>query len=138
MAKAATQTSLFGLLRAAHALEDRVEAALASVGLSGPKYAVLDVLVAAKEPMALGELADKLACVKSNATQMVDRLEADGFARRVADPADRRSVRAEITARGIERHEAGAQIIAELEAQFSEAVRPEDRSAVGRMLRFMG
>ena len=33
-------------------------------------------------------------------TQLVDRLEADGLVRRVADPTDRRSVKAEITDEG--------------------------------------
>jgi DNA-binding MarR family transcriptional regulator len=129
------QQSIFSLLKAAHALEDKIEATLASAGLSGPKFAVLGVLVAAREPIALGELADKLSCVKSNATQMIDRLEADGLVRRVADPTDRRSVKAEVTALGRERHAAGAEVIDALEARFSSAVRSEDRSAVARMLR---
>lgn len=127
--------SIFSLLRAAYALEDRVEATLAAVGLSSPKFSVLGVLVAANEPMALGELAAKLSCVKSNATQMIDRLEADGLVRRIADPVDRRSVKAEITPRGRERHAAGAEVIESLEVRFSRAVRAEDRSAVARMLR---
>jgi len=130
-----TEQSIFDLLKAAHALEERVEATLATVGLSSPKFAVLGVLVAAKEPLPLGELAEKLSCVKSNATQLVDRLEADGLVRRVADAEDRRSVRAEITALGRERHAAGATVIEALEARFSQAVGAEDRSAVARMLR---
>jgi DNA-binding MarR family transcriptional regulator len=127
--------SIFSLLRAAHALEDKVESILASAGLSGPKFAVLGVLVAAKEALPLGELADRLSCVKSNATQMIDRLEADGLVRRIPDPNDRRSVRAEVTQRGRERHAAGAEAMEALEARFSDAVEAEDRSAVARMLR---
>ena len=127
--------SIFSLLKAAHALEDKVESTLAAAGLSGPKFAVLGVLVAAKEPLPLGELADRLSCVKSNATQMIDRLEADGLVRRIPDPDDRRSVRAEVTQRGRERHAAGATAMTELEARFSDAVEAEDRSAVARMLR---
>jgi DNA-binding MarR family transcriptional regulator len=130
-----TGHSIFDLLHAAHALEDKVEATLATVGLSTPKFAVLGVLVAAKEPLPLGELAGKLSCVKSNATQLVDRLEADGLVRRVADAEDRRSVRAEITARGRERHAAGVTVIEALEARFSQAAGTEDRSAVERILR---
>ncbi|MGH7620504.1 MAG: MarR family winged helix-turn-helix transcriptional regulator [Gemmatimonadaceae bacterium] len=126
---------MFALLHAAHALEDKIEASLASVGLSGPKYSVLTALVAAGEPVALGELAGRLSCVKSNVTQMVDRLEADGLVRRIADPEDRRSVKAEVTSVGRERQTAGAAVIDTLEAQFSQAVRAEDRSAVSRLLR---
>jgi DNA-binding MarR family transcriptional regulator len=127
--------SILSLLKVAHALEDKVEAALAAAGLSGPKLAVLGVLVAAKEPLALGELADRLSCVKSNATQMVDRLEADGLVRRIGDPDDRRSVRAEVTPRGRERHAVGAAVMEDLEARFASAVDAADRSAVARMLR---
>jgi DNA-binding MarR family transcriptional regulator len=127
--------SILSLLKAAHALEDRVESTLAAAGLSGPKFAVLGVLVAAKEPLPLGELADRLSCVKSNATQMIDRLEADGLVRRIPDPNDRRSVRAEVTQRGRERHAAGAAAMDALEARFSDVVEAEDRSAVARMLR---
>jgi DNA-binding MarR family transcriptional regulator len=127
--------SIFRLLEAAHALEDRVESTLASVELSGPKFSVLTALATAKEPMTLGELAAKLSCVKSNMTQMVDRLEADGLVQRVADPADRRLVRAEVTPKGRERQAAGAEVIAALEAKFSEAIEAEDSLAVVRMLR---
>ena len=129
------EESIFSLLKAAHALEDKLETTLASVGLSSPKYSVLHALVASKEPIALGELAEKLSCVKSNATQMVDRLEADGLVRRVPDADDRRLVKAEVTPKGRERHAEGAALIEALEAKFTEAVEGEDRSAVGRMLR---
>ena len=36
-------------------------------------------------------LAERLTCAKSNVTQLVDRLEADGLVRRKLDPSDRRS-----------------------------------------------
>jgi DNA-binding MarR family transcriptional regulator len=129
------EQTLVALLQAAHALESKVEAALASVELSSPKYSVLTALAAANEPIALGELAERLSCVKSNVTQMIDRLEADGLVRRVPDPADRRSVKAEVTQLGRDRQAAGAAVMSELEARFSSAVATEDRSAVGRMLR---
>jgi DNA-binding MarR family transcriptional regulator len=127
--------TIFSLLRAAHAFEDMVESTLGSVGLSVPKYSVLTALVAANEAVPLGELAERLSCVKSNVTQMIDRLEADGLVRRVTDASDRRSVRAEVTAMGRERQAAGASAVDALEARFSAAVRSEDKSAVARMLR---
>lgn len=127
--------TIASLLRAAHALEDRVEATLGGVGLSSPKLAVLTALVDAGEPLALGELAGRLSCVKSNVTQLVDRLEADGLVRRVACPADRRSVKAEVTQRGREQQAAGAAALGELDAWFSKNVCTEDVSTVSRMLR---
>src|SRR5258708_39062854 len=60
----------------------------------------------AKEPVALSDMAQRLACVRSNMTQLVDRLEQDGLVRRRADSADRRSVRAELTPTGERAHAA--------------------------------
>src|SRR5215475_8237340 len=103
--------TIFHLLHAAAALEDRVGEALGRAGLSMPKFAVLNELVAAKQPLSLSELATRLSCVKSNMTQLIDRLEADGLVQRVDDPSDRRSVKAEITDAGVARQAAGSEEI---------------------------
>ena len=130
----ASETTIFELLHAAHALEDKVEAALGKAGLSMAKFAVLNELVSSGEALPLSELATRLSCVKSNMTQLVDRLQADGLVQRVQDPADRRSVKAEITASGGERQAAAAMEMAQLQAQFSSAVGPQDRSTLERLL----
>src|SRR4051812_13806489 len=95
-----TDPVMLSLLHAARKLEDRIEATLAEVGLSWPKLSVLTQLVQAKGPMTLSDLAAGLACVRSNMTQLVDRLEAEGLVKRVADAGDRRIVRAELTLTG--------------------------------------
>ena len=99
------------LVHAAHRVEARVETALAGVGLSNAKFEALSVLVSQDRPISLSELAEKLTCVRSNVTQLVDRLEADGLVKRTDDPADRRAVRAEVTALGRKRHAAGAPVV---------------------------
>src|SRR5437868_3780826 len=81
---------LWRVLQAAHELESRVETALGAAGLSIPKASLLRLLADATEPVALSDLAEHSQCVRSNITQLMDRLEADGLVRRVADPADRR------------------------------------------------
>src|SRR5216117_3039359 len=91
---------VFSLLETAEAVEARLEAALSPTGLSMAKLAVLHVLVEAREPLPLSELAERQHCVRSNITQLVDRLEKDGLVRRRADPDDRRSVRAVLTPAG--------------------------------------
>jgi len=101
----------FALIHAGHRVEARLEEALAGVKLSGAKHAALSVLVTQDEPIGLSKLADKLTCVRSNVTQLVDRLEADGLVKRIDDPADRRAVRAEVTRLGRERHAAGAKVV---------------------------
>ena len=51
----------------------------------------------------MGELAETLDITPRTVTGLVDNLERDGLVRRVADPADRRSVYAEITDQGRDR-----------------------------------
>jgi DNA-binding MarR family transcriptional regulator len=130
--------TIFALLHAAHALEAKVEAELEAVGLSGPKFSVLSELVKAGEPLPLSELASRLSCVRSNMTQLVDRLEADGLVQRVACPSDRRSVKAEITYLGRERQAAGMIQVGRLHEAFAAAVPSADRGAIERMLKALG
>src|ERR1019366_1451460 len=87
----AERTGLFAVLHASGVLEGRVESRLSEVDLSLAKLAALHHLSQAGESLPLGQLAERLRCVKSNVTQLVDRLEADGLVNRTADPNDRRS-----------------------------------------------
>jgi len=125
---------MFSLLQAAHALEERLESALADVGLSLAKYGVVSQLARAGQPLALSELAVRQSCVRSNMTQLIDRLESDGLVHRVDDPADRRSVRAAITRLGEERAAAGAQVMEKVEADFAASIPARDRAALARVL----
>ena len=99
------------LIHAAQRVEERLEEVLAGVGLSCAKFGALGVLVGQDQPISLSELAEKLTCVRSNVTQLVDRLEADGLVKRIDHPADRRAVQAEVTALGRERHATGATVV---------------------------
>lgn len=118
----------------AHALEAKLESALDQAGLSGAKYSVLSELVRSGEPLPLSELAARLSCVRSNMTQLVDRLEADGLVRRVACPTDRRSVKAEITEEGQKRQADGAQRVDKLDRELASLVSETDGAALRRML----
>ncbi|MEX2572580.1 MAG: MarR family transcriptional regulator [Gemmatimonadota bacterium] len=123
------------LLRAAEMLRDRIEGALGEVGLSGARYSVLEELARTDEPLALGELAARVSCVRSNMTQLTDRLEADGLVRRVRDPADRRCVRAELTQAGTKRQRAGAEKLRAVHGAFMGGLAVEDRAALLEALR---
>jgi DNA-binding MarR family transcriptional regulator len=97
---AAASGLVFSLLGTAEAVEARLEAAVRPLGLSLAKAGVLMLLAEADEPLLLSELAEHEGCVRSNITQLVDRLEEDGLVRRRADPGDGRSVRAVLTLAG--------------------------------------
>ena len=58
-------------------VEAGLEASLEPLGLSLAKFGALSQLAAAGEPLPLSTLAERRACVRSNITQLVDRLEAD-------------------------------------------------------------
>jgi DNA-binding MarR family transcriptional regulator len=108
------------LLCALRAVEGRLEAALEPLGLSLAKYGLLSKLVAAGDPLPLSTLAERSACVRSNITQLVDRLEAEKLVRRTNDPRDRRSTLAELTGEGRARQAAATQALVETErAVFS-------------------
>jgi DNA-binding MarR family transcriptional regulator len=122
------------LLHAAHAVEGQLEASLEGAGMSLAKLSVLRHLVRAGEPLPLSQLAERSSCVRSNMTQLIDRLEADGLVRRVADPNDRRSVRAMLTRAGQRRHDQAVQLLEAREAAVMGALEPEERTVLARLL----
>jgi DNA-binding MarR family transcriptional regulator len=122
------------LLDAARAVEEKLEAAMASVGLSSAKFGVLDVLAKSDGPLPLSELASRFGCVRSNITQLVDRLEADTLVRRVADATDRRSTRAELTSLGRERHALGEREAARVQGELSSVLTADERGMLAELL----
>ena len=125
---------MFSVINAGRAIEQRLEEALAQVGLSLAKFGALTHLVEAGEPLNLSECAKKMACVRSNITQLMDRLEADGLVLRVEDPRDRRAVRAAVTRLGAERQAAGAEEVAKVQAELSKTLTGMDHGALQRAL----
>lgn len=124
-----------GILHASGIIEHRLNAALEQHGLSTAKLAVLQILVEAGEPIPLGVLGERLHCVKSNVTQLVDRLEVEELVQRVADPNDRRSTLAAITAGGRRRYEAGVRAREQAER---EALRDLSASERAQLLQLIG
>ena len=123
------------LLDAARAVEARAEGALAEVGLSLSKLGALRHLVLAAEPLTLSQLAERHCCGKSNVTQLVDRLEADGLVARTSDPDDRRSIRATVTPAGRSAYERAAALLAEHERDLDGQLGSGNRAELARSLR---
>lgn len=126
------------ILHAARAIEERTEAALATAGLSMAKQSALTKLVEAGEPLTLSDLAARLSCVRSNMTQLIDRLEADGLVRRVDDPADRRVVRAELTPLGRRRQAEGERLWRDAEVDVLRGLGEREAEALVGLLRTVG
>src|SRR6059036_160775 len=130
----AERTGLFAVLHASGVLESRVEAKLADVGLSNAKLAALHRLTEAGGSLPLGQLAERLACVKSNITQLVDRLEADGLVQRMPAPQDRRSKCAAITPEGRRRFALGLKAKLEVEQVLLQSLSPAESEQLAAAL----
>jgi DNA-binding MarR family transcriptional regulator len=111
-------SNAYRLVWALKHVEERFETALEPIGLSLAKFGALAKLVEAGEALPLRTLADRCACVRSNMTQLVDRLEAEKLVVRADDPHDRRSVRAALTSEGRARHADGLKVIRAVEREL--------------------
>jgi len=125
---------LFSFLSAADVVEARLEAALSPTGLSLAKLAVLHFLADAKEALPLSDLAARQHCVRSNITQLMDRLEKDGLVRRRADPDDRRSVLAELTPAGEQAHAKGVRALADAQRAIVKALKAGEATSLQNAL----
>ncbi len=94
--------ALSSLRMASHALQLLQERWAEKHGLSSGRMGVLFRLMRCGDT-PLGDLAMALDSSPRNITGLVDHLERDGLVERVPDTADRRSVRARLTAAGRER-----------------------------------
>jgi len=128
---------VFSVLGTAHALEARLEAALGREGLSLAKIGVLGHLAAARGPLPLRELAERQSCVRSNITQLIDRLEKDGLVRRRRDPNDRRGVLAALTPAGQRAYGKGMQVLAEEQRAIVRALSAGDAKQLSSALHLL-
>ena len=125
---------LLAMLHAAHAAESAVEARLGELGLSLTKLMALKALQDAGDRLALGQLAERLSCVKSNVTQLIDRLEADGLVTRKADPTDRRTILAALTAAGRRACDTGLRAQQDIERQLSSKLTRDEARQLAALL----
>lgn len=116
-----TPNPLVGLLlSASETVEKRLEAEVHQAsGLSLAQLDFLHQLERSGGGLHLGKVAEGLACVRSNVTQLADRLQAQGLIQRANDPEDRRCVRAVLTEEGLAKLEAGAAARSEVEREIA-------------------
>jgi len=122
------------LISSGQVTEDRLGDSLHPIELSPIKFWTLNHLVAAGEPLPLSEIAERLHCARSNATQLIDRLEAEGLVHRIHDPHDRRMVRAELTPAGRRRFEEGIALLEEPTHELRDMFDPAEREQLANLL----
>ncbi|MFD3508267.1 MarR family winged helix-turn-helix transcriptional regulator [Nocardia sp. NPDC058666] len=115
----------------------QIESVFTARGLQRGEFDVLAALRRSGSPFELNPsvLADTLMLSRAGMTGRIDRLEAAGLVRRIADRADRRAVRVALT-------EEGRALIDELVVAHTEnetamlsALKPADRAALDRIAR---
>jgi len=122
------------LMRMGKMTEARMDALLGEINLSSSRLLVLQRLEQAEEPLSLSQLAACLAFVKSNAIQLIDRLEQDALVRRVPHEEDRRCTLLEVTDEGRQRHQEALQAIQPLVDKFDQLYTPEERTQLFSLL----
>jgi DNA-binding MarR family transcriptional regulator len=92
-----------------------VDDALRPFGLTFARYEALVLLqFSRKGSLPLGKMGERLMIHPTSVTNIVDRLEAQSFIRRVPHPTDRRTTLAEITDNGREVVEAATRAVTEV------------------------
>jgi DNA-binding MarR family transcriptional regulator len=134
----APPVELLSLLHTAYAAQAEIESKLGVVGLSLPKLLALKALADAGDSLPLGQLAERLSCVKSNITQLVDRLEADGLVARQPDPGDRRARLAVLTAAGRKACQEGSRIQHDAERALLATLTRDEARQLGALLGKLG
>lgn len=110
---------------------------LDQLGLTVSDWHVLTALRWAGEPYRrkAGELARRADLTSGAMTSRLDALEKEGLVRRLRDPADRRSVVVELTAKGRQQHERAMGIQAEKEALLAAALTVREKEQLNSLLR---
>ena len=125
---------LLALLHTAYVAQAAVESKLDAIGLSMAKLLALRALLDAGGELPLGQLAERLSCVKSNVTQLVDRLAAAGLVARKPDPDDRRTRLAALTAEGRKACKEGIRVQQQAERTVLAGLSPRERRQLDGLL----
>jgi DNA-binding MarR family transcriptional regulator len=117
--------AISALRLAAKRVHDATEQWTERHGLTASRLQILTYLYFAPDRhMTLGQLAESQNLVPRTVTGLVDKLERDGLVRRVPDPSDRRSVRAQLTKAGVARITTMRKDASEWEATGVGALKP--------------
>lgn len=89
------------IMRVQQILLGQINDLLRPLGLNFPRYeALMLLLFSLRGALPLGKMGERLQVHATSVTNIVDRLESDGFVRRSPHSRDRRTVLAEITPSG--------------------------------------
>ena len=122
---------LFRLWRASHT---RVTAALETIGLTPPTFALLNILGAGEGAMQQ-ELGATMGVDPSTMVALIDALEGAGLAKRKPHPKDRRARAVVITPKGRRALQRGRALAAHVEDEVLRGLSSTERRELLRLLR---
>lgn len=96
-----SQEATVALLRTAHLVRRRIDAAVDPEGVTSQQYNVLRILRGARGPLPTMEIADRMIEPSCGITRLIGTLEGRGFVRREQWGGDRRQVLCQITPAGL-------------------------------------
>ncbi len=109
------------IMRAQQIVLARVDEALRPWELTFARYEVLVLLYFSRQGrLPLGKMGDRLMLHQASITNLVDRLEQQGYLRRRPHPTDRRTTLAELTEQGRSIIEAATKAVVEARVGLSE------------------
>ena len=113
-----------------------METILGEHDLTWPEWHVMSRLrLHADQRSSPGELAEDLEISSGAMTSRLDRLEHQGFVRRLPDPADRRAIVVELTPEGKAAWDRTAGIAGRREAFFASALTKDEQRQLNNLLR---
>lgn len=127
----AQEAAFLELLGTAALLERDHARFLRAHDLTPTQYNVLRILRGSHpDPLPCGEIGQRLVTPVPDVTRLLDRLEAKGLTVRILDPGDRRVVRVEIAAAGLELL---ARLDGPVDAWLERSMGGLDRAELGRL-----
>jgi DNA-binding MarR family transcriptional regulator len=122
------------LVRSARSAETRLDGLLAGLGLSATRLWALQRLERSDEPLSPGELAGCMAFAKSNATQLIDHLEAARLVQRVPNPRDRRCTHLAVTESGKQSRTAALKTLGPFVERIEQSLSPQEWEQLSGLL----
>lgn len=127
------ETAISQLLRASIGLQKALDRCFSGTGLTSQEAALL-VHCAETKSVSAGKLARAMGRDKGKITRLVDRLEADGFVRRVGNPRDRRLLIIRPTVRGQRAVPELKRVFEKIRGEILAGVQSEDLIRLGSIL----